>query len=63
MTNRTVISKVTETVRAAVETIMYTFDAGLHRNDIDEQLPPNVVRHGNHLLVRVTNPADQPRSR
>ena len=63
MTNPTVIQKVIAKVRVAAEAIMYTFDAGLHRSDIDEQLPPNVERHGNQLLVRVTNPADERRSR
>ena len=59
MTNPSVISKVTSKVRVAVDAIVETFDAGLHRMDIDEQLPPNVVRHGNRYLVRVTNRADQ----
>ena len=63
MTNPSVISKVTSKVRVAVEALIETFDAGLHRMDIDEQLPPNVVRHGNRYLVRVTNRTDQPHRR
>lgn len=55
MTNQSVIQKVISKVRVAAETIMYTIEAGLHRTDIDEQLPPNVERHGRHLLVRVMN--------
>lgn len=62
MTNQTVVSKVSSKVRVALEAMTDTLDAGLFRTDIDEQLPPNVERHGNYLLVRVTNPSDQRRS-
>lgn len=63
MTNRSSLSQAVSNVRESLGVIVDTVFAGLFHTDIDELLPPNVERRGGQLLVKVTNPSEDRRSR